>query len=102
MVENQKLVKISDVIENQIPEFILEENPNFAEFLKQYYQSQDFQGAPSNLSENLTSYKNFSSFDSDNLVQSTTTLSSDLEIFDDIIEVQSTLGWPKQYGLFKD
>ena len=100
MVENQKLVKISDVVENQIPEFILEDNPNFAEFLKQYYLSQEFQGAPTNLSENLSSYKNFSSFDSNNLIESTT-LSSDIEFFDDEIYVGSTLGWPSQYGLLK-
>ena len=100
MVENQKLVKISDLIENQIPEFILDDNPNFAEFLKQYYLSQEFQGAPTNLSENLSVYKNFSSFDSNNLIQSTT-LSSDVDFYIDEIYVESTLGWPSQYGLLK-
>lgn len=44
MNQEKKVVKISDVIQNQIPEFILSENPNFAEFFKQYYISQEFQG----------------------------------------------------------
>ncbi len=37
-------VRIQEVIDNQIPEFILEENPKFSEFLKQYYISQEYQG----------------------------------------------------------
>ena len=43
MNQEKKVIKISDVIENQIPEFILSENPNFVDFLKQYYISQEFQ-----------------------------------------------------------
>jgi hypothetical protein len=30
-------VKVQQVIENQLPNFILDESPNTAEFLKQYY-----------------------------------------------------------------
>jgi hypothetical protein len=100
MIENQKLVKISDVVENQIPEFILEDNPNFAEFLKSYYQSQEFQGGSVDLAENLSIYKNFSSFNSTNLISSTT-LTQDIDFFDDVIGVESTKGWPERYGLLK-
>lgn len=100
MVEDQKLVKISDLVENQIPEFILDENPDFAEFLKEYYHSQEFQGAVVDLAENLFEYRNFSAFNSDNLIPSTT-LTSDVEIFDDEISVESTKGWPRSYGLLK-
>lgn len=100
MVENQKLVKVSDIVESQIPDFILEDNPNFVDFLKQYYISQEHQGGVLDLAENLDTYKNFSSFDSDNLV-SGTTLTSDIEFFDDTISVESTKGWPNTYGLLK-
>ena len=76
MNQEKKVVKISDVVQNQIPEFILSENPNFAEFLKQYYVSQEFQGSSVDLAENLISYKNLDSFDLTNLIEETT-LSSD-------------------------
>ncbi len=37
-------VKISQVIENQLPEFVQSESPLFVDFMKQYYKSQEFQG----------------------------------------------------------
>ncbi len=100
MNQDKKVVKISDVIENQIPEFILAENPNLVEFLKQYYISQEYQGAVVDIAENLIDYRNFDSFDSTNLIESTT-LTEDVSYFDDVINVNSTNGWPSQYGLLK-
>lgn len=100
MNQEKKVVKISDVIQNQVPEFIASENPNFVEFLTQYYISQEFQGSTVDIAENLISYKNIDSFDSNNLV-SETTLSSDVDFTDDVIVVESTNGWPKEYGLLK-
>jgi hypothetical protein len=41
MLENK--VKISNIVENQIPEFLNEENPLFREFLNHYYISQEFE-----------------------------------------------------------
>ena len=46
-------VKIQQVIESQLPEFILEESPNTVEFFKQYYISQEYQGGPVDIAENL-------------------------------------------------
>ena len=100
MNQEKKLVNISDIVDNQIPEFIADENPNFVEFLKQYYISQEYQGGVVNLAENLSDYKNFSAFDSDNLIASTT-LTEDVEFFDDVVYVGSTKGWPASYGLLK-
>jgi hypothetical protein len=100
MNQEKKVVKISDVVQNQIPEFILSENPNFVEFFKQYYISQEFQGSTIDLAENLIEYKNVDSFDATNLI-SETTLTSSVEFFDDVINVSSTNGWPDQYGLLK-
>lgn len=37
-------VKIQQIIDSQLPEFILDESPKAAEFLKQYYISQEYQG----------------------------------------------------------
>lgn len=100
MNKDISIIKISDIIINQIPEFINSENPNFAEFLKQYYISQEFQGGNIDLSENLIQYKNTDSFDSNNLIEYTQ-LTSDVDYSDDIINVKSTNGWPDQYGLIK-
>ena len=100
MNQDKKVVKISEVIENQIPEFILSENPNFSEFLKQYYISQEYQGSTVDLAENLISYKNIDSFDTTNLIEYTQ-LSSYVDFYDDQIFVTSTYGWPSQYGLLK-
>lgn len=100
MNQDRNIIKITDIIENQIPEFINSENSNFSEFLKQYYISQEFQGSNIDLAENLSEYKNIDAFDSSNLI-ATTTLTSDIEFYDDVIYVNSTQGWPAQYGLLK-
>ncbi len=49
-------VKVQQVIENQLPNFILDESPNAAEFLKQYYISQEYQGGVIDIAENLDQY----------------------------------------------
>ncbi len=100
MNKEKKVVKIWDIVSNQLPEFILEENPGFSEFLKQYYFSQEYVGGPTDLAENLIDYKNAESFDSENLISSTT-LTEDLDAFSDEIAVASTKGWPDSYGLLK-
>ena len=100
MNQDKKVVKISDIIENQIPEFIGYENPNFIEFLKQYYISQEYQGGSVDIAENLISYKNIDAFNNDNLVEGTH-LTQDVEFYDDSIFVESTKSWPKEYGLLQ-
>ena len=42
----EKRVTVQQVIENQLPEFILSESPKTIDFLKQYYLSQEHQGGP--------------------------------------------------------
>lgn len=93
-------VKVSEIIENQIPEFILSESENFSEFLKQYYISQEFQGGPSDLSENLDQYLKLDNLSSD-VVSNVYTLTSDVFELDDEIFVSSTVGFPPKYGLLK-
>jgi len=99
-------VKIQDLIENQIPEFISSENPKFSEFLKQYYISQEIQGGNIDLVENLIDYLRLDNLNNSTLNQSTT-LSADVsstnitggitsEIF-----VASTKGFPAKYGLIQ-
>ena len=52
----EKRVQINEIIENQLPEFILEESPKTVDFLKQYYISQEYQSGPVDIAENLDQY----------------------------------------------
>ena len=49
-------IKTQQIIDNQLPEFILSESPNAVKFLKQYYISQEYTGAPVDLVDNLDQY----------------------------------------------
>ena len=100
MSQFDKRIKVNTIIENQLPEFILADFPNAVEFFKQYYISQEFQGGTSDLINNLDQYLKV-----DNLVPEVvvgvTTISSDISSTDTVINVPSTKGFPKEYGLIK-
>ena len=100
MSQFDKRIQVNQIIENQLPEFVVSDFPNATEFLKQYYISQEFQGGPSDLITNFDQY-----LKPDNLVPEvvigTTTISSDISSTDDIITVPSTKGFPSEYGLLK-
>ena len=52
-------VKVQQIIESQLPEFLLSESPKAVDFLKQYYISQEFQGGNIDLTDNLDQYLKF-------------------------------------------
>jgi len=93
-------VKIQDIVSNQLPNYILEESPTAVDFLKQYYISQEYQGGPVDIAENLDQY-----LDVDNLIPEVivgfTTLSTGISTSSTTINVSSTKGFPNQYGLLK-
>jgi len=95
-----KRVKISHVIESQIPEFLVQESPLFVKFLDQYYKSQEHQSGMTDLANNLADYRQIGAFNNESLIPSTTTT---LNIYagDTTINVASTTGWPDTYGLLK-
>ena len=100
MSQIDKRIKVNQIIESQLPEFIVADFPNATEFLRQYYISQEYQGAPSDILGNLDQY-----LKSDNLVPEvvvgSTTLSTDVSLTDTTITVSSTNGFPSEYGLLK-
>ena len=49
-------VKVQQIIDNQLPEFLLSESPKAVDFFKQYYISQEYQGGPIDLTDNLDQY----------------------------------------------
>ena len=93
-------VKIQDIISNQLPEFILDESPKAVDFLKQYYISQEYQGGPIDLTDNLDQYIKLDNL-SPEVIVGETTLTSGITTSSDTINVSSTKGFPNSYGLFK-
>ena len=93
-------VKIQQIIANQLPEFVLDESPKFSEFLKQYYISQEYQGGPVDIVENLDQYLKLDNFTPEVIVGETT-LTVSISSTSTTIQVESTKGFPKSYGLLK-
>ena len=89
-------IKISSIVENQLPQFVLEEFPLVSEFLSQYYTSLESQGNVSDILQNIDQYIKVDQLT--NLVESTE-LSSNVTFFDSTINVISTAGFPDSYGL---
>ena len=96
----EQRVNIQQVIDSQLPEFLLDESPKSAEFLKQYYLSQEFQSGPTDLAVNLDQYLKLNNY-SQEVIQGETTLYAGISTNTDTIKVYSTKGFPNQYGLFK-
>ena len=100
MSQIDRRIQVNTIIENQLPEFLVTDFPKAAEFLKQYYHSQEFQGGSGDIINNLDQY-----IKSDNLVPEVvvgvTTTSSEISTSDTVITVPSTKGFPSEYGLLK-
>jgi hypothetical protein len=100
----EKRIQFSNIVRNQLPSYVREEFPLVEEFLSQYYVSQEFQGAPIDLIQNIDSYIKLDQVT--NQVDSVT-LSSDISSIDDTIFINitesptGTNGFPEKYGLLK-
>ena len=93
-------VKVQQIIDSQLPEFILDESPKASEFLKQYYISQEYQGGTVDIAENLDQYLKLDNLRPE-VVVGFTTLSSGISSTATTIEVSTTKGFPQSYGLLK-
>ena len=94
-------VKIQDVISSQLPNFILDESPKTADFLRQYYISQEFKSGVVDIAENLDQYLNLDNLTPE-VISNDATLSVGIGTQDvDVVTVSSTKGFPDKYGLLK-
>ena len=93
-------VKIQQIIDNQLPDFVRSESPTTIDFLKQYYISQEYQGGPVDISDNLSEYLKLDNLTPEVVVDSATTTGI-TTIGDTVINVSSTKGFPNEYGLLK-
>ena len=82
-------VKIQDIVLNQLPEFVLDESPKTIDFLKQYYISQEYQGGPVDLSDNLDQYLKVDNLKPEVIVDNTL-LTSNITSSDTTIQVIQT------------
>jgi hypothetical protein len=93
-------VQVQQIVENQLPEYILSESPKASEFLKQYYISQEFSGGTIDIVDNLDQYLKLDNLTPE-VITGQTSLSEDITSINSIVTVTSTKGFPNQYGLFK-
>jgi hypothetical protein len=93
-------IKVQDVIENQLPEYVLDESPKTVDFLKQYYISQEFQGGVVDIVENLDQYLKVDNLTPEVIVENVSVVSP-VSSTDTTIVVSGTKGFPNQYGLLK-
>ena len=102
MIQNvfESRVKIQQIIDNQLPEFIKTESPKALDFLRQYYISQEYQGGPVDIVNNLDQYLSLDSLIPEVIVDNSK-LSVDITVDDKTIQVSSTKGFPDEYGLLK-
>ena len=99
-----KRVKFSNIVQNQLPGYVKSDYPLVAEFLKSYYQGQEYQGGPLDLVNNIDQYVKI-----DNLTNLTYSvgLGATVGIASDAIDIDmqnfptGTLGFPDSYGLLK-
>jgi len=95
-------VRIQDIIEHQLPTYVREDFPLLGEFLKQYYLSQEVDGATYDLIQNLDQYVKV-----DELFNLTTTtvLASNISYTDQTITADVsgnfTYGFPETNGLIQ-
>jgi hypothetical protein len=98
----EKRVQFNKVVKNQLPLYVREEFPLVSEFLSQYYLSQEYQGAPADLIQNIDRYIRLeeSANTKDSLL-----LVSNLSFSDETVNIDpasgTTDGFPNSYGLLK-
>jgi len=89
-------IQINSIVQNQLPDFVREEFPLVSEFLSEYYNALENQGATLDLIQNIDKYVKVDNLT--NLVQSTVLLDN-VDYFSQTLSVESTAGFPDRYGL---
>ena len=100
----EKRIQFSNIVNNQLPSYVREEFPLVSEFLSQYYRSQEFQGAPIDLIQNIDRYIKVDEVTSQ---AESAILLENISSFDNTVLVDVSLtptgtnGFPEKYGLLK-
>ena len=94
----KKRVRISSIVENQLPEYVQSEFPLAQEFLKQYYISLFSNNQPLDISQNIDQFIKLDNIT--DLIEETELL-EDVSYNDTTIKVLNSAGFPDRYGLIK-
>jgi hypothetical protein len=89
-------IKISSIVESQLPLYVREEYPLVSELLTEYYRSLESIGSPYDILQNIDKYVKVNNLT--NLVEKTL-ITSDINFSDTVISVESTEGFPNTYGI---
>ena len=90
--------KISQFIEQQLPDFILEEFPKFVSFFKEYYKSLEISSGVLDVSNNILEYLDLDNLTKNNVV-SGSILSNSISSTDTEIVLDSVNGFELQNGI---
>jgi hypothetical protein len=91
-------VRLTSVVQSQLPLFAQENYPFLVEFLEEYYRYLENPGQTYDLLTNPDTYTKLD-FVADSIA--TTELTEDVDTFDDTITVTSTKGYPFENGMIK-
>lgn len=99
-----KVRSFSTLVENQLPEFISSDYPNFVKFVKKYYEQQETSGQPLDLINHITKYQDIDTYEK-NILKENTTLVSLVEtrnssnvITEIVINLLDGSSFPKKNG----
>ena len=99
-----KKIQFNNIVQNQLPQYVRSDYPLVAEFLKSYYQGQEYKGGPIDLVQNIDEYIKVG--EQVGLTEYVG-LGASVGIAGDVIQVDmqnnptGTLGFPDAYGLIK-
>ena len=97
----EKRIQVQQIIESQLPEYILSESPKTVDFLRQYYISQEHRGGVIDISDNLDQYLKLDNLTPEVIVGVTTLSTGISSTISDTIEVSSTKGFPDNMDYLK-
>ncbi len=87
-------IPVSSIVKNQLPSFVRDEYPLFSQFLEQYYLSDETEDITQNLDKNLDIDFVFK-------LRNNAVLTAEVGFIDSTINVDSTVGFPANYGLLQ-
>ena len=93
-------LKISDLVAEQLPDFVANEFPTFVKFFEEYYRSLEIVGGISDITENFLEYRNLDNLRKFDLVK-TYDLQQDISSTDTSIVLDKLDGLPSENGVVK-
>ncbi len=101
---SEKRVQFSNIVQNQLPEFVRTDYPLISEFLKQYYIGQEYVGGPLDIIQNIDQYIKVDELTS---LSESVGLGTYITPYGSVIPIdmvqfpKGTVGFPSSYGLIK-